>query len=856
MNFKLTSFIIVFLAIVFSANAQVRDTVKVRTIEYQETRAGWFTFPEIDESIDKVYMNYTLKCPPGKPCGEWDYITFVEVWHHYLPNYSINKSSPDTTLYMSDTSYSYKPIIEGGVMTGLDSTAKESMTLAIFDLDNPSETPVETREVWPIYYKYEFDNAGVKLDSTLVDGWEMILLTGKTRVAFNNDYTLRESFEIMRYITPYGNGLDLGDGFTWTIDITDYQNFLHGEVYLYAPHGKNWEKPTSQNVYSDLELTFDFVLGTPAREVKRIIPMWNAHPRYHVDFEDYLQPKEFTLIEGETGAKLKVTQTGHGFGGSKDNCAEFCDKKAFVHLNDNEIYSRSIWKECGNNPLYPQGGTWLYDRSNWCPGEDVPVFDYDLTESLIISSANTLDYSMEAYEFVRTSEGSAPNYKIASFLVTYGDYNFQTDAAVRDIRRPSQKDQYLRLNPSCNNPIIDIENNAVNLITSLKIKYGLEGIDETTFDWSGAIDRGETITIELTALNIPEGWEGEKRFYVEILEVNGSTDEYAENNFGETFVVAPPTYYNSLEIKIKTNDYSKINADSPYDFKVDKTNGENVFVQNQTNHNKEYTRNIPVGEGSYEFYIRNYYGYGLGFWVLAQQYGLAPGYMQFVENESKVHSFQVDFGNDFRHGFFVKNAPQLESNVTTTIDFEKVAVDDVKYYYLYLYPANDEGLIISNVEITKLADSYFIDSLSHELDEPVNLAVQDTMTVKIGFSPKTKGIKLGSLDVTSNSMFDKQMSFSLRGVGSDETSVYPSLVNMSGVEISYFNDAMNFEFDEIKLGNVNVQVFDMTGRSVFTSDFLLNNRNLSVPLMLTSGVYLVQIENAGKLTVKSIVVAR
>ncbi len=35
--------------------------------------------------------------------------------------------------------------------------------------------------------------------------------------------------------------------------------------------------------------------------------------------------------------------------------------------------------ECADNALFPQGGTWIYDRAGWCPGAPVDTRDMELT---------------------------------------------------------------------------------------------------------------------------------------------------------------------------------------------------------------------------------------------------------------------------------------------------------------------------------------------------------------------------------------------------------------------------------------------------------------------------------------------
>jgi hypothetical protein len=73
-------------------------------------------FPPDTFGIEKIIMNYKLRCPFNGPCGEWDYLTYTHlykptgVWDsvsHSAPNFVVNGASPDSFQYMNNPSYSY-----------------------------------------------------------------------------------------------------------------------------------------------------------------------------------------------------------------------------------------------------------------------------------------------------------------------------------------------------------------------------------------------------------------------------------------------------------------------------------------------------------------------------------------------------------------------------------------------------------------------------------------------------------------------------------------------------------------------------------------------------------------------------
>ena len=76
-----------------------------------------------------------------------------------------------------------------------------------------------------------------------------------------------------------------------------------------------------------------------------------------------------------------------------------------------------MWRNnCNLNPVYPQGGTWIYSRSNWCPGAEVWTYDFEVTPFITPGDTVVLDHDAQTY--VHT--GSWDYYQIEDQLVTYG----------------------------------------------------------------------------------------------------------------------------------------------------------------------------------------------------------------------------------------------------------------------------------------------------------------------------------------------------------------------------------------------------------------------------------------------------
>ena len=101
------------------------------------------------------------------------------------------------------------------------------------------EIPVldQTLYVNPTYYNnYQYDANLVATDSTAVAPDVTLILE---QIEYNTTVPGEEvlvPWEIGRYITPYGNGLSLGDdGWTWIFDVTDFQHLFQGDdVHIQA----------------------------------------------------------------------------------------------------------------------------------------------------------------------------------------------------------------------------------------------------------------------------------------------------------------------------------------------------------------------------------------------------------------------------------------------------------------------------------------------------------------------------------------------------------------------------------------------------------------------------------------------
>lgn len=840
--------------LIFSLNFQdviseTGDTLEVRTIEFTERRAGWFEFPESDFSAEKIIMDYTLRCPEGRPCGEWDYIANVLVFHYFAPNYSVNSNSPEQYRAMIDTSWNYSAeLVDGEVVE--TQTPKDALWAYFYDHEAGSTVPIDSLRIWPQYFTYTYNENAEKIDSTLVEADTTFTLK-KTRVYFDDDITIRERFEIFRYITPYGNGLDLGDGFSWYMDVTDFKELLSGPVYIEAHNGPTWWDELDQTSQEDLRLIFNFIEGTPEREVLNITKLWQGRRNYNPDFELLTPTQNIELTDDEIMARLKIIQSGHGFGADEENCSEFCDKEGKVVVNGDTVYRKSIWRECANNPLYPQGGTWIFDRANWCPGEDVPYHNYEL--SGFIDGSFTLDYDMQYYDPVITNPNATRgNYVITGYLVTYGEPNFQNDAEILDIIYPTKKQEYLRINPVGNQAAIIIKNRGAETLTNLDIEYGIDGKELTTYQWEGELSFLDTTTVFLP--NYERSFdESETNFVVNISNPNDVTDQYPANNSGISEIPALPVYPSEFTIRAIIPNYNILLNQNPYMYNLYDENGDVIFQNMNYAPSTTNSDTLLLEKGNYKLVFENLADFGLGFFAYQ---GLTRGNLSLFSRDKALRNFGYDFGKSIVHSFLVDDVPQANfTNASSdTISFGEVEIGNgFKTFSLSITPQNDKGLVIEDAVIVfgNTRKFEFVEDREELFAEAIELAAGETYELEIYFEPLSEGELAANLRVQTNDFYDPQKIFRLTGIGVTDVSVEDNnsnsqdfMVVSNPVKNSFklINNSKEITNFDIKLVDLNgVVLMNLYSGSSFTEkEFDVSN--------IATGVYFVKIESLNKVS--------
>lgn len=629
----------------YLANAAEGDTIKVRS--HDRVHMNWngnfdrmAHFPTQGKSFNKVLMNFTLGCP-DKGCSEWDYTVQVFYRDHTgnmdstlktTPNFRVDGSAKDSLRYNSDSTYTY---FYNSTTQAIDSSANQPVQLIRFlDAQNPL-IPTDTLTVWDAStMRPEYDMNGAIISSEYI---------AFDNIIYRQDHSYYQVFEVVknlelaRLITPYAGGKTKTWSHTYTFDITDFAFLLEDSVDI----------RTHYSGYQDgftVTLDFELIEGTPAMECYKIETLWQGSFPYgnpNNSIENYLKNIRVNPEADFADAKLRVIQTGHGFGGN-ENCAEFCPKKHFVKVNGSQKFSTLIWKDdCGMNAIYPQPGTWIYDRSNWCPGSAIRPYDYYIGDVLQKGDSNDIDLDMEAF----TNNGNnSCSYIVSGMLFYYKKAAYKNDASLEAILAPSNDSRYVRYNPTCGDPLVRVKNNGTDTIHSLVFKYGLMNGDERTWRWTGTIAPHEDAELRLANFD----WTNAKMglFYAKIDKVNEVTDEVAINNMNSSTFDLVPEFPTEFQIWFRTN--TKPTENSLYILNAD---GSEVWSRdNFTQSNNMHADTIKLVDGCYAFEIRDKGKNGIKFWANSDGTGslnirAIPGNM--------LQNIDGDFGTAYRTYFTV-----------------------------------------------------------------------------------------------------------------------------------------------------------------------------------------------------------
>ncbi len=452
--------------------------------------------------------------------------------------------------------------------------------------------------------------------------------------------------ELVSFVTPYGIGLDLGiNGKSWYFDMSDYEKILRGNKRVVMSLGGEKQE--------NMDLEFLFIVGTPPRNIVQYEQLWQGTNRIGqlpingLNTGSAILPNNFAFSAQATTFKLKSSITGHGsegeFGQNGGNVTHR------IRINNVQKFTWPLTQQCAENPIFPQGGTWVYNRQGWCPGQRSLLKEQDLTPHVTAGTTMEVKYLTSS----PSNPGGDYRYHVAHQIVGYGAPNFATDAALVTIKQPNNSNaEFSRVNPMCEKPKVTIRNTGSNLITSISFEYWLNTTPEhQTFTWAGTLASMADVDIVLplntlwsTAIQ-PSG----NKFHAKIMMVNGSADQYANNNLMVSPLTLPDVVPNVFKISLKTNNSPAQNNYTLYD-------AEGAVVDTKTfpiaNTIYTYTYQAPqIASGCYRLRVNDTGKDGIQWWANTAQ---GSGYIKLLDsNDVVLKTFNPDFGGGFDYSFSV-----------------------------------------------------------------------------------------------------------------------------------------------------------------------------------------------------------
>ncbi len=587
-------------------------------------------------NFSNLIANYKLNEGVGNVCFDAASIASLSsnlsglsTWNYYkgkdiFKNFEETTNRPQVSFVKGTYTQTITPIIV------LDSIPNTQKTVYEFAIVNGIVTPIDTTNFYSSGYSYVYDGDNNSLlDSVLVSPQGTINI-----IDLNYFLKSPSRFQIMSFVTPYGNGLNLGiDGKTWTFDVTDFAPILKGKKRMTMDAGGQWQE--------DMDIKFLFIVGTPPKNIIDINNIWKVEAIGYTNIlnDSKFEPRQVKMKANASSFKLRTAITGHGQEG------EFIPRTHQINIGGGSPeYTWDVWKKCGENPVYPQGGTWIYDRAGWCPGMATDLVETDITSFVTPGQNAEIDYS------ITTASGHS-DYWVSSQLVEYGNANFALDAAIEDIKNPTTKVEYARINPICNAPTIVIKNTGTTALTSLKIEYWINNsTQKEVFNWTGNL-----AFLEKTEVILPSNdvfWSAvtsatNNNFHVEISNPNNGTDGYIHNNkmksnFNITNVVPA-----DFVLWVRTNNFG---AETKYKI-IDQFNNV-VLDRNSLSNNTDYKDTLKFAPGCYKLILEDAGEDGLSFWANS---AAGTGWARFRRTTgSSLFTLQPDFGTSSVFSFTIE----------------------------------------------------------------------------------------------------------------------------------------------------------------------------------------------------------
>ena len=670
------------------------------------------------------------------------------------------------------------------------------------------------------------------------------------------DYTVQnyvmtptDTFELGRLITPYADESYPRTKLNWKqryyFDVTDFYPILKNSAKMRLLY-QGYSGGFTANV------KFAFIEGTPPRTVTAIKRLWHgsfAFGSASDAIETHMPAIPTTAPVGTQTADMKFTVTGHGSDAS--GCSEFCSKYYQVYNGSTFIAQKDIWRDdCGYNNLYPQAGTWIYDRANWCPGDLINPAVYKFGAVAGGATINP-DINFQTY----AGNGSA-SYIIDAAMFFYGAYSFTQDASLERIIAPSNYEGDFRANPICGKPIIKVKNTGSATLTSISFQYGVVGQALQTYTLSGlSLAPFAELDVTLPDLaplnNMPMS--NTSQFTASITGVNGGADGYAVNNTATTTFATAADWPAQFAVSLRSNNFYTETS-----WKLENSAGTVIAQRTPTAGLTFYTDQVTgLANGCYKLTVTDAGCDGLYWWANASSTNLGA----FFVRSTDLTTF-IPFTNGLPTPYYLGANIQIPN---TSQDF---GCGFTQYFRV--------GAIVplSLLSFSGQGDKDNINHLFWKTTSEINTSHFEIEYASDGINFK----KVAEVKAAGNSTNEKTYSiehnpsikannyyYRLKMVDKDGQYKYsnivlikPKLSNFAVYVVSPnpFTDHMKVNLTSLKAQALQAIITDMEGRVYYRSQFNLqegiNNLDLKNIGNLADGVYLLQMEAGGEKIVQKL----
>ena len=591
---------------------------------------GYYPFQE--GSGTTMGNSVSTKVSTGKNVG-WTYDRGDELSR----NFAESKSKPVITVLTGNYTRSVLSVEQR------DSLVRPSNSINRYRIEDKSGAGIVTHDLLKVDSSFSLYEArksmvykgetGALLDSIAVKSEGVLDL-----VKLN--YSLRFPWfnELVSFVTPYGINLDLGmAGKSWYFDMTDFAPLLKDKKRLMvAMGGQNQEQ---------MEMEFLFIVGKPVRPVLSMNQLWQGGARLggpginSILNNNVFAPVNVPLSAAAKSFKLRSTITGHGSEG------EFEQNGGPITHTLNVAGNAMSWNsvmDCSINPMIAQGGTWLIPRQGWCPGWRSKLMEHEITKYVSPGKTETIDY-----EISQPVKSGDYRYIVAHQLVEYGDMNFNTDAKIVEVLRPTGDYEFSKSNPMCSEPKVLVQNTGKSTIKTIKFTYWMNDASvKQSWHWAGNLASLDTVSILLPTWDLwASGMKASNNiFHCEVAEVNGGLDEYPLNSTVQSEVAIPDVLPGNFKIEFRTNNFPTENA-----FKLLDADGKVVVKDSFTVANKTTTYTLNLN-GCYKLIVYDYGLDGLNWWANTAQ-GTGAVRLRNATTNAILKTFIADFGSYFEYSF-------------------------------------------------------------------------------------------------------------------------------------------------------------------------------------------------------------